>query len=217
MDVLMQIETLAAQLGASPWLLLLVLGLTVVDGVLPPIPSETVIITSAILAVVGDGPHLLALVLAAAIGAFLGDVLAFTLGRWLPVHRLPGLRGARGARALARAGEALERRGTTMVITGRFIPIGRVAINASAGALGFPRSRFLVAAAIAAPLWAIYNVLIAIGAQSLLGGSALLSVGLGIVAGLLTGVAIEAALRRVGVAPPAEAPVEDEARVPVHC
>lgn len=195
MDLLVQLETLASQLGASPWLLLLVFGLAVADGVVPPVPSETVLITAAVLAA-GSGEPVLILVVVAALGAFLGDLLAFTLGRRVPLHRLPGLRGDRGVRALAKAADAYDRRGATMVITGRFIPVGRVAINAGAGALGVQRGRFALAAVVAAGLWAGYSTLLGVGAHSLFGGSTLLSTAVGIVAGLLTGVLIEAILRR---------------------
>lgn len=215
MELFAQMEAFATQLGASPWLLVLVLVLTVVDGVLPPVPSETVLITAAVLAMTADGPHLALVVAAAATGALVGDLLAFAVGRHLPLHRLPWLRGERGRRAWARAGAALDRRGTTMVITGRFIPVGRVAINMSAGALGFPARRFTVAAGAAGLLWASYNALIAIGAQSLTGGSPLVSVALGVLTGALTGIAVEAVLRRVRLTPAApDASTEGSTPVP---
>lgn len=196
MELLSQIEVFATQLGASPWLLALVFILVVVDGVFPPMPSETVLVTAAVLAAGSTGPHLLPLILVAAAGAVVGDVIAFTLGRRLPAHRLPGLRGERGALRLVSAATALDRRGTTLVVTGRFIPVGRVAVNVSAGALGFPGGRFVVAASAAGVLWAGYTSLLGIGAQSLLGGNTLLSVTLGVLAGVLTGLAIEALVRR---------------------
>lgn len=98
---------------------------------------------------------------------------------------------------MARAASALDRRGTTIIVTGRFIPVGRVAINVSAGVLGFARGRFVLAAGVAALLWAGYSALIGVGAQALLGGSALLSAALGTLVGILTGLAVEAVLRRL--------------------
>lgn len=197
MELLQQVEVIATQLGASPWLLLLVFGLTVLDGLFPPVPSETVLITAAVLAVGAAWPNVLAVVVVGASGAFLGDFLAYSLGRCVPVHRLPGRRGEKGARMMARAASALDRRGTTIIVTGRFIPVGRVAINVSAGVLGFARGRFVLAAGVAALLWAGYSALIGVGAQALLGGSALLSAALGTLVGILTGLAVEAVLRRL--------------------
>lgn len=197
MDLLKMIEILAVQLGASPWLLLLVFALVSVDGIFPPLPGETVLITAAVLAAIGTGPPLLLLILVAAAGSLVGDVLAFGVGRRLPVHRLPGLSSERGQRALSRGRTSLEQRGTTMVIAGRFIPVGRVAINGSAGALGFSGGRFLGAATVAAVLWATYNALIGIGAQSLVDGSPLLAAAIGVGAGVLTGLVIEGALRLI--------------------
>lgn len=196
MELLHAVESMATQLGASPWLLLLVFGLTVLDGLLPPVPSETVLIGAVVLVVGGGGPHVLLVVMVAALGAWLGDFLAYSLGRRLPIRRLPGMRGQRGGQAMARAASALDRRGTSIVITGRFIPVGRVAINLSAGALGLARSRFLLAAGVAALLWASYSAIIGVGAQALLGGSPLLSAALGTFVGILTGLAVEAVLRR---------------------
>lgn len=208
MDLLHQIEVFATQLGGSPWLLALVLVLAVVDGVFRPIPSETVLIAAAVLSAAGTGPHLPLIVLAAATGAFLGDFLAFTLGRHVPVHRVPGLRGARGQAMVARAGVALDRRGAALVVVGRFIPVGRVAVNVSAGALGYSRGKFVLAAGAAALLWSSYNAALAIGASSLLGGSPLLAVAVGMVTGLLLGVVLEAVLRRMDASREADSPAE---------
>ncbi len=197
MELLNHIEAFAVQLGDSPWLLAVVLVLAVIDGVFPPIPSETVLITAAVLSAAGTGPHLLLLVLAAAGGALLGDLLAFTLGRRVPLRRIPGLRGARGQRMLARAGAALDRRGATLVIVGRFVPVGRVGVNVSAGVLGYSPARFTLAAGLAAVLWSAYNATIAVGAHWLLGSSPLLAIAVGMVSALLLGLALEAAMRRM--------------------
>ena len=216
MDLLHHIETFAVQLGDSPWLLAVVLVLAVIDGVFPPVPSETVLITAAVLSAAGTGPHLLLLVLAAAGGALLGDLLAFTLGRRVPVRKIPGLRGPRGQRMLTRAGAALDRRGATLVIVGRFVPVGRVGVNVSAGTLGYSPTKFTLAAAAAALLWSAYNATIAVGAHWLLGSSPLLAIAVGMLSALLLGLALEAAIRRAERrraerdAEPADAGEDDE-------
>jgi membrane protein DedA with SNARE-associated domain len=46
------------------------------------------------------------------------------------------------------------------VITGRFIPGGRLVVTFSAGGLGFPWRRFIVFDAIAGTLWATYAALL---------------------------------------------------------
>ena len=42
----------------------------------------------------------------------------------------------------------------------RFVPIGRVAVNLTAGATHFPRSRFVALTVLSAVLWAAYSVAI---------------------------------------------------------
>lgn len=69
MEIMDQIQDLALALGSSPWLLLIVFAVTVIDGVFPPVPSETIVISAAALSAAGDGPHLALLVLVAAAGA----------------------------------------------------------------------------------------------------------------------------------------------------
>ena len=53
MDVVGQLADAATALAGSPWLLAAVLGLAMVDGLVPPVPSETVLVTAAVLAVDG--------------------------------------------------------------------------------------------------------------------------------------------------------------------
>lgn len=209
-EVLTQLETFATELGSSPWLLLLVGTLVLVDGVFPPVPGEAVLITAAVLAASGSGPPLLLVIAVGALAAFLGDLLAFSLGRRLPLHRMPGLRGDRPAAVLARAGQVLHRRGATVVVMARFLPIARVAVNVSAGALGMPGRRFAVAAGAGAVLWSAYNVLVGIGAYAVLGGSTLLSIAVGILAGLATGLIVEAVLRRFESTQQTTTPVDGE-------
>lgn len=203
MEFIDQIQDLALALGSSPWLLVIVFAVTVIDGVFPPVPSETIVISAAVLSAAGDGPHLGLLMLVAAAGALLGDLAAFTLGRVVPLHRLPLARRPRGRRALAGATAALERRGTALVVAGRFVPVGRVAINVGAGALRYRWSRYLPAAAAAGVLWAGYNALAGIGANSLVSDNPLLAVAVGIAGGLVLGWLIDTVLQRLAHTPPA--------------
>ena len=124
----------------------------------PPVPSEGVVVALAAVAVAGDGPHLALLALAAAAGAFLGDTLTFVVGRRFGPQRLarvtrPGVR-----RLLERASGTLDRRGALVVLTARYVPLGRVAVNLTAGATGFAPRRFVGLAALAAATWAVWSV-----------------------------------------------------------
>lgn len=183
-------------LAGSPWLLLLVWGLTTVDGVLPPVPSESVVIAVAVLSVTGNGPELYLLLVAAALGAFCGDLLAYSIGRRLPLRRLRIFRSRHGRQTLAWAEAALRTRGASFILTGRFVPVGRVAVNMTAGATGFPVRRFVPTVAMAACLWSCYSVALGVGAGSFLADRPFLAVAVGVVLGLTVGAVVDAVVSR---------------------
>lgn len=199
-EVLTHLEGYAVELGASPWLLLAVAVLSCIDGFFPPVPSESIVIAAASLAVSGDSSVLFlpGLVLAAAAGAFTGDLIAYRIGTRVPVHRIPGFRGARGARILERTRLLLKRNGTTFVLAGRFIPVGRVAVNFTAGAVGFPPARFRIVAGIASVLWACFSVAMGLAAGYFLSDSPLLAMVVGVVLGTVVGFAVDRIISAVG-------------------
>lgn len=198
--MLAEIESYVVALGASPWLLLAVAVLSCIDGFFPPVPSESIIIAAASLTVTGDGGalFLLALVLCAAVGAYCGDLIAYTIGSRVPVDRLPGFRRPRGRRILERTRTALRRNGTTFVLAGRFIPVGRVAVNLTAGAVGFPRARFRIIAAAASLLWACFSVAMGLAAGYVFNESPLLAMVVGVAVGVIAGFAVDRIISAAG-------------------
>lgn len=78
-----------------------------------------------------------------------------------------------------------------MVLTGRFIPVARVAVNMTAGATSFPLSRFVPLAGLSAVLWATSSAAMGIGAGQLLRDSPLLAVCAGILLGIVVGLVID--------------------------
>lgn len=191
------IEAWVLGMADSPWLLVAVLVLATVDGFFPPVPSESVVIAVAVLAMTGDGPNLWLLVLVAAAGAFTGDVIAYTIGSKVPIDRLRVFRGRRGRASLAWARRALAQRGTVLILSARFIPIGRVAVNMTAGAVRFPRPRFILIAAIAAIMWGGYSTLLGMGAGVFLHDHPLIAITVGVAGGVLLGFVVDAVLRWV--------------------
>jgi membrane protein DedA with SNARE-associated domain len=163
------------------------------------VPSETVLVAAAAVAAsTGDFPTVLLLCLVASIGAMIGDNLAYAIGRGVGVTRFRWMRTPRVSAAFGRAERALERRGAPLIIGARYIPVGRVAVNMSAGALGYPWRRFLPLSAIAATTWAAYSAGIGIVAGRWLKDQPLLGAVLGVVLAIVIGVAIDrfAASRR---------------------
>ena len=202
--------------AAAPWVLGVVLLIAVGDALLPPIPSEGVVVALAAVAVAGDGPHLPLLALAAAVGAFVGDTATFLVGRRYGPQRLARVTRPRVRRVLERASATLDRRGALVVLTARYVPLGRVAVNLTAGATGFAPRRFAALAALAASTWAVWSVGVGALAGHWLDGNPLLgsAVGVGLALGL--GLAVDRAARRLtgwGRMPahPASAVVPDRA------
>ena len=185
------VEDLVLSLAGSPWLLLVVVVLVTVDGFFPPVPSESVVIAVAALTAAEGGPPLAPLVLAAAVGAFCGDLVAYTIGRLVPVERLRVMQGRRARRASGRARYILATRGTVLILSARFVPIGRVAVNMSAGAVDFPRRRFVLIAAIAALVWAGYTTALGVGAGVFLQDHPLAAVATGVVGGVVLGLVVD--------------------------
>ena len=183
--------------AAAPWVLAVVLLIAVGDALLPPIPSEGVVVALAAVAVAGDGPHLPLLALAAGVGAFLGDSLTFVVGRRYGPQRLARMTRPRMRRVLERASGTLERRGALVVLTARYVPLGRVAVNLTAGATGFPPRRFLGLAALAAATWAVWSVAVGAVAGHWLHGNPLLGSAAGIALALGLGLAVDRVARRV--------------------
>lgn len=196
MELLAAVEGVVLSLAASPWVLLAVALLAALDGFFPPVPSESVLVAAAVLAVAGAGPSLWALVPAAAVGAFAGDVVAYGIGRRIRVDERRLLRGRRGSAALAHARRTLARRGGSLILSARFVPVGRVAVKMTAGAVGYPRPRFLLVAVLAAALWASGSTLVGVAAGAALEEHPLAAVAVGTAGGLLAGLALDRVLGR---------------------
>jgi membrane protein DedA with SNARE-associated domain len=81
---------LAEDLVTSPWLYLILLSVSLLDSFLPAIPSEPVIVAAGVYAASGE-TQLLPVIAATALGAFLGDMVPYGLGRVMADHVLKRL------------------------------------------------------------------------------------------------------------------------------
>ncbi|EYR63225.1 hypothetical protein N866_01945 [Actinotalea ferrariae CF5-4] len=196
MDPTTATEWVLALVG-SPWAFVALWVLATLDGFFPPVPSETVVIALAAVSAATGRPELWLVVVVAALGAFTGDQVAFAIGRRLPLQRIPVLRGERAGRALDRARLALAARGASYIIAARFVPIGRVAVNMTAGAAGYSHRRFTALAAFGSVVWALYSTALGVGAGVWLHDRPLVAAALGVVVGLVLGLVVDAVLRRV--------------------
>lgn len=194
----------------SLWIYPSVFAVSLIDAVFPVIPSESVIIgASSAWQSVGQ-PNLLLLFLAGATGAWCGDQITYSIGTKVDVRNVKFFRRPRILAALDWAEHALETRGTLYIIAARFIPMGRVAVNLSAGALRFPRRRFMGVDAIAVTIWAAWGILIGTVAASLFEDNLLLSIAAGITGGVVLGLAVDKVLSLFGLSAPELPPLAEE-------
>ncbi len=151
------LDSLTQAVSGSSWTYLVVLGVCAGDALLPLFPSETVVVTAAVLA--ANGRLNIGLVVAAAAGgALLGDNAAYGVGR-SGLRRAADrfLRSDKSRQRLDWGRAQLRQHGPWIIIVARFIPGGRTATTYVAGTLGMPwKRRFLPADSSAALLWAIY-------------------------------------------------------------
>lgn len=190
------VETILA-MAASGWVLPVLFCCVVIDGIFPPIPSESVVIALTSLSINHQAPSLIWILLVAAAGAFIGDNLAYLIGRKLPIDRSRLFRNHKGRQALAWAEHTLARRGAIFILAARYIPVGRVAVNMTAGAVGYPYRRFVVVSAIAAAMWACYSALLGISAGAVLNEHPVLGVAAGVVLGVALGIVVDWCVRRL--------------------
>ncbi len=149
------------ELITGPWAYAVVFGLAALDAVFPVVPSESTAIAAGVLA--GSGDLVLGYVIVAAgLGAFIGDSSAYwigrSLGRSILGHRL--FRGDRGKKAVSWAESTLQKRGGYLIVVGRFIPGGRTATTFTAGSVHYSVLKFSLFAGLAAAIWATYAALL---------------------------------------------------------
>lgn len=185
------LELWVLDLAASPWVYPAMFGFATVDGFFPPLPSESVLITLAVSAHSSGVPWLPLVLVMGALGAWAGDQIAYQIGRAIGTDRVPFLRSEHGRRMVARAERILARRGASFILAARYVPIGRVAVNMTAGAVHYPRRRFMIIAAIASVMWSLYSAGIGILAAAWLGHEPLLAIAVGIVFGIAAGFVID--------------------------
>ena len=185
-------------LAESPWVFLALYAVVTVDGFFPPVPSESIVIVLAALAASTGTPILWLLGAVAAAGAFTGDQVAYSIGRRVPARDLRLMRSHRATAALTWAERALAFRGAAFILGARFIPVGRVAVNMTAGTVAFSRPRFTLLVALAAVMWSMYSITLGVGAGRLLEEyHPLVGVAVGVVGGLVTGALLDRVLRRL--------------------
>ncbi|WP_158495444.1 DedA family protein [uncultured Micrococcus sp.] len=207
-----RLEDFILHAAAQWWVLPFTWLMCVLDGLVPVFPSESLLV--ALAAIVDDGrPFPLgALWVVGMLGALIGDNAAYALGRIVGVDRWRWMRTSVVAGAMTTARRHLDRRGAFLLLTARFVPGGRVAVNLTAGANRYSYPRFLVLDAVAASVWSAYSILIARLSAGWL-DSPLLQIVAALLGAAIVGLVLDrivsAALRRRGAPAAGEGPRAD--------
>ncbi len=195
----MNVADLLAIVGVSGWLPLVVFALCFLDGFFPPVPSETGVMAAITLALAaGASPWLIAGILtAAAIGAAAGDSVAYAIGRGFGTERFRWMRRPRVHQALRWARGQVAERPAVLIIGARYIPIGRIAVNMTAGATRLPYRRFLPLSLIAGVMWAGMCWVLSTVISAFVGDNPLLAMGIAIAVSIVLGFVIDLTSRLI--------------------
>lgn len=195
-DFLDAINTVVIDAAGQPWVLAVLFACCVIDGFFPPVPSESLVVGLAAVAVSTGVPNLWLIIAISGAGAVVGDNIAYLIGRKVGTDRFRWMRRPRAQVAFERAGRELARRSASYIITARYIPVGRVAVNMTAGATGVPHPRFLGLSILAGISWAAYSVSFGVVAGSWAEDNPLLAMGIAIVLALAIGVLVDHLVQR---------------------
>lgn len=179
------------------WVLPVVFIMSVIDGFFPVVPSESLLVgLSSVWASQGFLP-VMVLALVGATGAFIGDQIAYSLGRAVGRQGFKWMRRPAVAKMLVTAEKQLEKRGGVLIFTARYVPIGRVAVNFTAGATGYSRKTFMLFDAIGCLMWGAYSVLIGTVAGQWMESNRLLGIIISICIAMVLGWILDRIVHRV--------------------
>jgi membrane-associated protein len=150
---------LAETLVSSPWLYAVLVAVSFLDSFLPLIPSEPVVIVAGVYAATGQ-TNIVLVIAATTLGAFLGDLVPYGVGRLLGervLKRMPP--GTKRRAAHDWFTRELDARGGFILVTTRFIPVGRYLATLSTGLVGYPLGKYMMFIAFATAGWSAYTAL----------------------------------------------------------
>ncbi len=154
-------ESIVDAVSGSDWSYLIVFAIAMLDAFFPIVPSEATAIAAGVVAGTG-GLSVEIVIVAAAVGAFVGDNISFGLGHFLGARvERRFFAGEKSQKRLQWARKTLDERGGYLIVVARFIPGGRTVTTFTAGFVEtFPWRRFLAYDALAGAIWGSYTVLL---------------------------------------------------------
>ena len=160
------------------WGYLGVFLLVAVENIFPPIPSEVILLFGGALTATALGGKLgmVGMIVAATLGALVGAVSLYYIGKILKVERLKKLVSGKPGKVLRlkpadieRADSWFDNKGNITVLFCRCVPILRSLISIPAGMSEMPMGRFLVYTVLGSAVW--NTVLVVIGHNRVITGS----------------------------------------------
>lgn len=185
---------------------LVIFALAAFDVVVPVLPSETAVVLGGVLAYQGR-LYLPFVLVAAAVGAILGDHLSYGIGRGSQrFRRVADRRNANRSsgkveRLEAWAAHRLELHGPIVLVVARFIPGGRTASTFASGRLHYPLTSFSVVTVVAGILWASFGAALGYIGGTTFEHNTWLATGLGVAVGAVVAFAIERIMALTGRRP----------------
>ena len=173
------------------WVHIMVYLFAAFDGFFPTVPSESTIVTLSSLWSSSGRPSIIFLGLAAWMGAWTGDNLGYLLGSKVGVNRFRFLREGKGRAAVEAAERGLEKRALVFLMTARYIPFGRTAVNLVAGAVHYPHRNFWPRSLLSTFVWAAYSCAIGAIAGAWFADHHLLAISVALVAAVVMALVAE--------------------------
>jgi membrane protein DedA with SNARE-associated domain len=154
-------QSIVDAVSGSNWSYLIVFAIAMLDAFFPIVPSEATAIAAGVVAGTG-GLSVEFVIVAAALGAIVGDNISFGLGHFLGARvERRFFSGEKAQKRLKWAQKTLDERGGYLIVVARFIPGGRTVTTFTAGFVEtFPWRRFLKFDVLAGAIWGAYTVLL---------------------------------------------------------
>ena len=185
------LEDWILQIGDAWWVHLVVYAFAALDGFFPTVPSESTIVSLSSLWSSSGRPSIILIGLAAWAGAFTGDNLGYLLGNKIGWERFRFLREGKGRRAVEAAENGLRKRALVFLMTARYIPFGRTAVNLVAGAVHYPHRLFWPRSLLSTFVWAVYSCAIGAVAGAWFENNHLLAITVALVAAVVMALVVE--------------------------
>lgn len=145
--------------SANWWFLGVIGVIALLDSIVPIVPGETAVILGGVAVSTAIAPYNLWMVIGvAALGAFVGDNLAYSIGRrFAGALQRRADRHPKFAARLTWAERQIKQRGGILLVTARFIPGGRTLLTLASGATRQSRAWFMAWIAAAVLIWAGFS------------------------------------------------------------